>query len=250
MIGKDDVVLITGGATGIGFAIAEKLLNEGNQVIICGRREHKLMEAQQKLPALKIRVCDVAKVSEREALFQWVTKEFPNLNVLINNAGIQRDVDFLDGQEDWNVRKQEITINVEAPMHLSALFIPHLREKEKAAIVNVSSGLAFTPMALFPIYCATKAAVHSFTMSLRHQLRHTSIDVCEVIPPAVESELNAEGRKKRGGLKFSISSEEFASAVMEGFKEGREEIGYGTSESGRNASREEINERFKRMNAF
>lgn len=250
MIGTGDVILITGGSTGIGFALAKKLLDEGNKVIICGRREHKLLEAQQKQPELNIRVCDVSKESERIALVKWVTSEFPDLNVLINNAGIQRDVDFLDREENWDVRRQEMIINVEAPMHLSALFIPHLQEKANAAIVNVSSGLAFTPMSLFPIYCATKAAIHSFTMSLRHQLRDTSIEVCEVIPPAVESELNAEGREKRGGLTFSVSSEEFAVAVMKGFKEGREEIGYGTSETGRRASREEIDERFKRMNSF
>lgn len=248
MIESGNVILITGGGTGIGFALAEQLIAKGNEVIICGRRESKLREAQHKLPGLHYRVCDVADETERMALRDWVTREFPNLNVLINNAGIQRDVDFTDLAEDWNETKSEITINVEAPMHLSALLIPHFRQKDHAVIVNISSGLAFTPMAIFPIYCATKAAIHSYSMTLRHQLKHTSVDVCEVIPPAVDSELNYEGRKKRDTLKTGVTSKEFAEAVMEGFAEGKEEIGYGTSEIGRQLSRENIDERFRMMN--
>lgn len=248
MIESGNTILITGGATGIGYALAEQLIQNGNEVLICGRRESKLREAQQKFPGLHYRVCDVSDESERMALCEWATREFPNLNVLINNAGIQRDVDFTDFAEDWEETRKEITINVEAPMHLSALLIPHLRKKEEAAIVNVSSGLAFTPMSIFPIYCATKAAIHSFSMTLRHQLKDTSIQVCEVIPPAVDSELNHEGRKRRGALKTGVTAEEFAEAVMKGFAEGKEEIGYGTSETGKRLSREEIDERFQRMN--
>jgi uncharacterized oxidoreductase len=243
-----NTILITGGATGIGFAIAEQFVQKGNNVVICGRREQKLQEAKQKIPGIQTRVCDVSKELERISLFEWVTSEFPRLNILINNAGIQRDVDFMNIEEDWSYLRDEITINVEAPMHLSALFIPHLAEKENPAIVNVSSGLAFTPMSIFPIYCATKAAIHSFSMTLRHQLVKANIALYEVIPPAVDSELNYEGRKKRGALETGVTSREFATAVMQGLESGKTEIGYGNAEMGRTASRQQLDEIFRRMN--
>lgn len=243
-----NTILITGGATGIGFAIAEQFVQKGNNVVICGRREQKLQEAKQKIPGIQTRVCDVSKELERISLFEWVTSEFPRLNILINNAGIQRDVDFMNIQEDWSYLRDEITINVEAPMHLSALFVPHLAEKENPAIVNVSSGLAFTPMSIFPIYSATKAAVHSFSMTLRYQLAKANIEVYEVIPPAVDSELNYDGRKKRGALQTGVTSREFAAAVMQGLENGKTEIGYGNAEMGRTASRQQLDEMFRRMN--
>ena len=248
MITTGNTILITGGATGIGFALAKQFAEKGNQVIICGRREHKLQEAKEKIPSLHTRVCDVSKESERIELFRWATSIFKELNVVINNAGIQRDVNFLGTQEDWSKMREEIAINVEAPMHLCSLFIPHMLNAENPVIVNVSSGLAFTPMSLFPVYCATKAAIHSFSLTLRHQLEKTNIRVYEVVPPAVDSELNYEGRKKRGALKTGVTSEEFAHAVMDGFESGKLEIGYGNAETGRMASRAQLDEIFKRMN--
>ncbi len=243
-----NTILLTGGATGIGFALSQKLLESGNQVIICGRREQKLEEAAHKLEGLQIKTCDVSKESERIALRDFVVHDCPEVNVLMNNAGIQKDIDFLEGNEDWKHIGEEISTNLEAPIHLSSLFVPHLRRKSNAAIVNVSSGLAFTPSSLFPIYCATKAAIHSFSLTLRHQLMKVGIEVIEVIPPAVDSELNYEGRVKRGFLKTGVTAEEFASSVMEGLKAGNDEIAYGNAERGRMASRAELDEAFKRMN--
>jgi uncharacterized oxidoreductase len=124
---KDNTILITGGATGIGLALAEALLKEGNQVIICGRREEKLREAKNKLLKLQIKVCDVAGEEHRNDLFEWITTEFPSTNVLINNAGIQRQIDFKKGIEELQAGEDEIETNLRAPIHLSALFIPHLR---------------------------------------------------------------------------------------------------------------------------
>lgn len=237
-----NTVLITGGATGIGFALAERFLKAGSEVIICGRREDKLQEARQKHPALHIRVCDVAEEAQRLELFKWATKAFPKLNVLVNNAGIQRRGSFLEDREPWSVRRQEIAINVEAPIHLSALFIPHLQQQEQAAIINVSSGLAFTPGTFASVYSATKAAIHSFTMTLRHELAHTSINVIEIVPPAVDTDLGGVGIHTMG-----VPVDEFANSIMKRMVAGELEVGYGRSEKARLASREEIDEMVRIM---
>lgn len=154
-----NTVLITGGATGIGFALAQDLVQAGNEVIICGRRENKLAEAKGKLPLIHTRVCDVSKDKDRRELFAWARANFPNLNILVNNAGIQRMIDLTKGIEAL-AGEDEIEINLKACVHLSALFIPFFMEKKEAAIVNVSSGLGFVPLAIMPVYCATKAALH------------------------------------------------------------------------------------------
>jgi len=192
-----NTILITGGATGIGLALAEAFIREGNQVIICGRREKTLQEAKSNLPSLHVRVCDVSKESERESLFQWVTTNFPSFNLLINNAGIQKEVDFRKGAVDLSGDEDEIDINLKAPIHLSQMFIPRLLQQRESAIVNITSGLAFTPLAVVPIYCATKAGLHSFSQSLRHQLRNTSIKVFEIAPPIVDTELDRCARENR-----------------------------------------------------
>ena len=186
---KGNTILITGGATGIGFALAETLVNAGNKVIICGRREAKLKEAKDKLPQIQIKVCDVSIEKERKVLFIWVKENFPDLNVLINNAGIQRMVNLKKGTKELFNGENEIETNFVAPIYLSACFIPWFLKKRETAIINVSSGLGFVPIAAMPVYCATKAAVHSFTVSLRHQLKETYIKVFEIVPPAVNTEL-------------------------------------------------------------
>ena len=186
---KGNTILITGGATGIGFALAETLVNAGNKAIICGRRENKLNEAKQKLPQIQIKVCDISVEKEREALFVWAKDNYPDLNVLINNAGIQRMINLKKGTQELFNGKNEIETNFVAPIYLSAYFIPWFLKKKEAAIINVSSGLGFVPMSVMPVYGATKAAVHSFTVSLRHQLKGTSIKVFEIVPPAVDTEL-------------------------------------------------------------
>src|SRR5882724_3568884 len=173
---SSNTILITGGASGIGLALAERFLLAGSQVIVCGRREDKLREAQAKHPDLQIRVCDIAVPAERVALLEWATREFPALNVLVNNAGIQRRVHLAAGilpknnNDEWEQTQREIAINFEAPVHLSSLFVQHLLKQQRPAIMNVTSGLAFSPLVAAPIYSATKAALRSFTLSLRHQL--------------------------------------------------------------------------------
>ncbi len=237
-----NTVLVTGGSEGIGLAIAEHFLKAGSEVIVCGRREDKLKEAQAKNPGLHIKVADVSTAQGRQELWQWATGQFPKLNVLINNAGIQRRFAFTEGQE-WAEVQQEIAINLEAPIHLTLLFLPHLLEQSRPVIINVSSGLAFVPATFAPVYAATKAAIHSLTISLRQQLSKTPIEVLEVIPPAVNTNLGGAGLHD-GATPLA----EFASAVVKGLENGDSEISYGFSAKTSRASREELDQIFKQMN--
>jgi uncharacterized oxidoreductase len=238
-----NTVLVTGGASGIGLALAERFLRAGSEVILCGRREEKLREAQAAHPGMKIRVCDVALEAERLALLDWAVRELPRLNVLVNNAGIQRRVQLTE-PEEWEDARQEIAINLEAPIHLSTLFVSHLSKQERPAILNVTSGLAFVPLASVPIYSATKAALHSFTLSLRHQLAATPIQVIEIVPPAVNTDLGGPGLHT-----FGVPVDEFAEAVMARLREGDLEIPYGFAAQSSRASREGLDVMFQRMNA-
>jgi len=245
---RGNTVLITGGATGIGFALAEALVKEGNTVIICGRRESKLKEAHQKLPELHTKVCDVSKDRQRRELATWATTTFPDLNMLINNAGIQRMINFKKGDTNENPEEDEIDINFKAPVHLCELFLPRLMEQQTAAIVNVSSGLGFCPLVMMPVYCATKAALHSFTVSLRHQLRNTPVKVFEIIPPIVDTELDKGARDRRGQRDRGVPASEVAAAVMTALQHDEYEKAVGMAEGIREAMRTNPDQIFKRMN--
>ena len=240
---SNNTILLTGGASGIGLALAVRFQQAGSEVIIVGRRADKLAEARQQYPGLHTRMCDVANAAEREALVRWATTEFPRLNVLVNNAGIQNRIQLADDAADWETRRQEFVINVEAPIHLAALLVPHLRQQSQAVIINVTSGLAFAPAAFVPIYSATKAALHSFTLSLRHQLRPTGIAVLEIVPPAVNTDLGGPGLHT-----FGVPVDAFADSVLARLAAGEEEVGYGSSEKARQASRAELDEQFRLMN--
>src|SRR5262249_10293968 len=189
-----NTVLITGGGTGIGFALAQEFMSRGNGVVICGRRIKRLQSAKKQLPGLQTRVCDVSKAASRKSLVEWLASSFPALNILVNNAGIQCAIDFRTGRNLPQV-DAELFTNLAGPIHFSALLILHLLKQKGSAIVNISSGLAFPPLAAVPVYCATKAAIHAFTLSLRHQLRNTGVRVFEAAPPIVRTEL--AGRRSR-----------------------------------------------------
>lgn len=237
-------VLITGLASGIGLALAERFLKAGSQVIITGRRSDRLTSIQQCHPAIHTRVCDVSLVEERIALRDWATAEFPKLNVLVNNAGVQRHVD-LTTAEPWQDTQQELEIILSAPIHLNSLFMGHLLKQPAPAIVNVTSGLSFCPKADVPVYCATKAALHSYTLSLRHQLaaKHPGFKVVEIIPPAVDTDLGGVGLHT-----FGVPLNEFADAVFGGMAAGEEEVAYGLAAKSSQASRAELDAMFKHLN--
>jgi uncharacterized oxidoreductase len=241
-------VLITGGGTGIGLALAEALLKEGNEVLVCGRREEKLREAQRKNPALIIKTCDISQETDRKALLDLAAGQW-GVNVLVNNAGMQRMIDFKKGTAELMAGDNEVRINLEAPIYLTAMMIPHLLAQKEAAIVNVSSGLGFVPMAIMPVYCATKAAIHSFTVSLRHQLKTTSIKVFEAIPPTVDTELDRGARAQRGQTDRGITSQRAAAEILQGLKEDRYEVAIAGAQNIVQASRQNFDQIFQRMNS-
>jgi uncharacterized oxidoreductase len=193
-----NTLFITGGTSGIGRGLAEAFHQLGNRVVIAGRRQDALERVCAANPGMSSLVMDVTDlVSIRRAAAE-VTKRFPDLNVVINNAGVQRTQDFASDQPfDDAAMLDEVNTNLVGLIRCCGAFIPQLRRVPRAAIVNVSSGLAFVPLARFPVYCATKAAVHSFSLSLRHQLKETGIRVVELIPPYVATELDRTTRETK-----------------------------------------------------
>jgi uncharacterized oxidoreductase len=238
-------ILLTGGGAGIGLALAERLHAAGNTVLICGRDAAKLQAAADRLPGLRTLVCDVAQPTERQRLIEWAFAEAPQLNVLLNNAGIQRTVNVVETVEEWTATANEIAINLEAPIHLSMLCIRHWHAQQHSSpvIINVSSGLGFVPLARVSVYSATKAAMHSFTQSLRHQLAGSPAQVIEIIPPAVHTELGGTDHS------FGVPLDEYADDVMQQLAAGHSEITYGFSAKVSQASRAELDSTFKQLNS-
>jgi uncharacterized oxidoreductase len=189
---SNNTILITGGASGIGLEFVKQLLALKNTVIITGRDQSKLDKAKKLFPLLHCIQSDVTDTKAIGSLFEKVTREFPTLNVLINNAGIMRTINMHAQEGSLEELTSEIETNFSGPVRMVKQFLPHLKLQKNAAIMNVSSGLAFTPLPTSPVYCATKAAVHSFTLSLRVQLKKTSVKVFELAPPATATELLGE----------------------------------------------------------
>ena len=232
-------LLITGGASGIGLGLTERFIADGNTVIICGRRADVLQAVAEKDPSIITRVCDLANESHRTALYQWVAEQHPDLNVLVNNAGIQNWMG-VDDADFYQKAEAEVTTNVLAPVHLSTLFaqLPSL-----TTIMNVTSGLAFVQLAKVPVYCATKAFFHSYTLSLRHLLQPKGIEVVEIIPPALNTDLGGKGIHDSAP---PVSA--FIAAIFEQLKDGKNELTFGMSEAMSKAGPEEIKQVFARMN--
>ncbi len=232
-------ILITGGASGIGLGLTERFVQEGNTVIICGRREAVLNEVASRLPGVITKVCDLSVEASRIELHNWIATNHPDLNVLVNNAGVQQWMQVTD--EDFYARtQQEVTTNIIAPLHLTHLLLalPALH-----TVINVTSGLSFAPLAKTPVYSATKAFFHSFTLSLRYLLKEKNIEVIEMIPPALNTDLGGKGLHD-----FAPPVSGFIDSVFQQMKEGKTELTYQFSEAMANASREGLNNAFNRMN--
>jgi uncharacterized oxidoreductase len=224
-----NTILITGGGSGIGLGLAEAFHKRGNQVIVAGRREQALKEvcaANTGMSWLRMDVTDLASIHHAAA---EAGSRFPRLNCVINNAGIQRVHDFTRSQAiDDGVVKEEIDTNLLGLIRVTSAFLTHLEGKENATLINVSSGLGFVPLSLFPVYCATKAAVHSFCLSLRRQLRESGIKVIEIVPPLVASDLKrTQGPPSGAPTPMAMPLEEFITATMVELESGVDEAAVG-----------------------
>jgi len=183
-----NTIFITGGGSGIGRGLAEALHKAGNQVIISGRRAHALEATTAANPGMKFVVLDIQSPASIAEVANKLTAENPSLNVLINNAGMMQ-VDDVSGELDDEILTATIQTNLYGPMRMTAALLPHLKAQPAATVINVTSGLAFVPLAMTAIYCSTKAALHSYTQSLRFKLKDTSVKVLELAPPYVQTEL-------------------------------------------------------------
>jgi len=183
-----NTIFITGGGSGIGRGLAEALHQLGNQVIISGRRAALLAEVTVANPGMKSVELDVEDPKSIAAVAKGLIAEHPKLNVLINNAGIMK-MDTPAAVLDDSVLTSTITTNLLGPIRLTSAFVEHLKKQPAAAVMYTTSGLAFTPMAMFSVYCSTKAALHSYILSQRYALKETSVKVLEVAPPYVQTEL-------------------------------------------------------------
>lgn len=183
-----NTILITGSGSGIGRGLAEAFHKRGNTVIIAGRRPEVLDETVRANPGLRSVVMDVADPESIACAAAWVIEQFPALNVVINNAGVMYG-DTADGPVDEDVLLATVTINLMGPVRVASAFVEHLKTKPAAAIVHVSSVLAFVPLAAAAVYSATKAALHSYALSQRHRLRGSAVEVIEIVPPRVATDL-------------------------------------------------------------
>jgi uncharacterized oxidoreductase len=188
----DNTILITGGGSGIGRGLAEAFHRLGNQVIIAARGQKSLDETIAANPGMKSLALDVSDPKSIQSFAEKIAKDYPSLNVLINNAGIMGPENLLEASNDLSIAESTITTNLLGPIRLTAALLPLLRKQPRATIMTVSSGLAFVPFAVTPTYCATKAAIHSYTQSLRYQLKGTKVEVIELIPPYVQTTLTGD----------------------------------------------------------
>ncbi len=220
-------VLITGGTSGIGAGLATRFLAVGAKVLVTGRDQEKLTVMANSHPGLLTFESDIGHPEDREALAKHVREMMPGLNIVINNAGIQRRIAFSEDTAPWSERQAEIDVLLAGPVHLNALLTPTLLDGVQAGlIVNVTSGGAYVPQPFAPVYSACKAALHSYTVTLRHSLRNTSIHVVELIPPAVATGLAGPGKNHGANL------DDFCDMVFPQLtRRDLDEVGYGFTAS-------------------
>lgn len=224
-----NTILITGGTSGIGYELAVQLSGLGNTVIITGRDQSKLDNIRREHPDLIALQSDVSDPVAIAQLQNRVTREYPKLNMLVNNAGVMRKINLQDRGADLEDLSREIDINLTGPVRMVKQFLPHLRAQPASAIVNVSSGIAFVPFPISPIYSATKAGVHAFTKALRVQLKNTNIRVFELAPPSTQTALQDAFSATDVKASANMAVKVLAKKAIEGLRRDRLEIRPGTS---------------------
>jgi len=186
---KNSTVLITGGTSGIGLEFVKQLTAQGANIIVTGRKLDKLNETKKQFPNISIFQSDVGSPKDIEKLYKSITQQFPELNIIINNAGIMRNISLQDTSLDLEYITQEVETNLSGVIRMNHQFIPHLKTKKASAILNVSSGLAFLPFPLSPVYSAAKSGIHAYSQVLRIQLKNTNVKVFELAPPLTDTTL-------------------------------------------------------------
>jgi uncharacterized oxidoreductase len=222
-------VLITGGSSGIGLALAKKFLENDNTVIVTGRDATKLENIKSSHPQLHTFQSDVTDDADVRILTDDIQEKFGGIDILINNAGIMNLVDAGNERNDLNKQMQEIEINYNSPIRVLHYFLPQLKKSKNAVLVNVSSGLAYVPFAQAPVYSGTKSALHFWTLGIRPQLKQHNIKVVELLPPVVDTPL-AHGADIAEDDKLKpMPPEKLADIFWENFENGKEEITPGIS---------------------
>lgn len=233
---SNNTILITGGSRGIGLEMARQFIAKGNSVIVTGRDTTNLSAAAQLLPGLVTLQSDAGHKDDIARLAHTIRTKFPDVNMVINNAGIMRKVNLQNHNLGPDALTREIETNLAGPVQLIDALMPHLKEKQNAAIVNVSSAAAFVPIPVSAVYCATKAALHSYTQSLRVQLTNTSVKVFELMPPATETELLDPFKENMGGANVMLK-ESMVNIFMAGLERDELEIRPGQAKQMRFFSR-------------
>jgi uncharacterized oxidoreductase len=249
---RGNTIFLTGGTSGIGKGFAEAFHERGNQMIVTGRREERLKELCREHPGMRYFVLDVTDADAIRRVARQTIAEFPEINCVINNAGVQMGLGFAAGSGlDDQALVAEIHTNLLGVIRVTAAFLEHLRARPGATLINVSSGLAFVPMARFPVYCATKAAVHSWTLSLRHQLRGSGVEVIELIPPYVATDLGGPGKSVPGpgSERGPMPLDTFIAETMKELETGAEDVAIGPAKNlVAAAGADTVKQAFSRMN--
>lgn len=221
---ENNTILITGGTGGFGYEFASRLIAFGNTVIITGRNAEKLQEVKRKLPAVHTIQSDVSSAEAITSLYDQVTREFPDLNILINNAGEMRKIS-LNQEHDLHDITREIDINLIGPIRMVQQFLPHLKTKKTAVILNVTSGIALMAFPISPIYSASKSGLRAYTQALRVQLKHSAIKVIELVAPGSSTPLNDKFKSEDGfSANALMAPDKIVEAAIKGMQNDEDEV--------------------------
>ncbi|HKK09570.1 MAG TPA: SDR family NAD(P)-dependent oxidoreductase [Bacteroidales bacterium] len=248
MTKSQQIVLITGGSSGIGLALAKKFMENNNTVIITGRNIQKLEAVQRDFPPIQIFKSDVTDDAEVRILADDIEEKFGGIDVLVNNAGIMNLIDTGNENNDLQKQLQEIEINYNSPIRMLHYFLPLLKKSKNAVLVNVSSGLAYVPFAQAPVYSGTKSALHFWTLGIRPQLKPHNIKVVELLPPVVDTPLAHGADIAEDDNLKPMPPEKLADIFWKDFKNGKEEITPGISKQLKLMSRLAPKFIFKQLN--